>query len=139
MKGFFSIVCWKPRQIRRITYLMSNANSITLEEISCFNLLGEKKKLFHFKLLPKRYPRNLIFPKLPITQNKIILFFTFSSVPCNKKCDSKPSIKLVKRKSSLIDNSIMYRLLSWMSSGFITGLFAHCLKRRLPSVHSSNS
>ena len=40
---------------------MSNANSITLEEISCFNLLGEKKKVVSLQTIAKKIPKKVNF------------------------------------------------------------------------------
>lgn len=115
---------------------MINAKSITLEEINCFNLL---KKIVSLQTTARKGPKKCNFFKVtkhPEWDYPSRLLFI---VPWNKKWESKPRIQLLKRKSSLIDTSIIYRFLSWMSSGFITGQFAHCLKGWLPLVHFANS
>lgn len=93
-REYFSIVFWKPRQIRRITYLMLNANSINLEEISCFKLL--KKKFVSPQTIARKIPKKFNFSKVTNHPKWDYPVLLFSSVPWNKKRESKHRIKAVK-------------------------------------------
>lgn len=112
---------------------MSNANSITLEEISCFKLL--KKKFVSPQTIARKVPKKFNYSKVTNHPKWDYPFLLFSIVAWNKKRESKHKIKLIKRQSTLIDTGIIHRLLTWMNSGFITGKFAHCLKGWLPSAY----